>query len=190
MSKTLVLSVDKSSAMEGCQRFFTEPKLGNLKDPVKIQAKIQDHFDKMAEEAATNSLFAIPSVVSVCVVTHPDPDEEGMKVSMDQVSKVGQVEKFENEFEPLGTFLKGLTDVTRIIGPHPTTHTRMVQNTFIRGGIAVPACFGTSVIRVNVFELLCNRTEGEYPGCLPPLGITPVSPIEDTLKVANLLGLI
>lgn len=190
MNDVLVISVDKATTIENCERFFTEPKIGNLKDPVKIQAKIQESYSKQAEEASSNSLFAVPLVVSACLIQRPKEEEEGMKVAMDQVSKVGEVNTFENELEPLGVFLKGLQDVGLIIGPHPTTHSRIIQNAFLRHGIAMPKCFGFSVTRLNVFHLLCNTQEGEYPGCLAPLGIKTANPVEDTIKVASLLGII
>ena len=191
--RTLVISVDQVSLIPNCERYFPEPKLGNLKDPAKIQDKLNEHFARMSEEAYTNSLLATPAKVSVCVVEKdvPDEDEEtGLRTSMSSVSRVGQVEVFEGELEALGTFLNGLENVVRILGPHPTTQSRVVQNSFIRAKIAVPKCLGVDIPRVNVFQQICTTQEGEYPVCVAPLGLAVSTPIEDTLKVANLLGMI
>jgi hypothetical protein len=95
-----------------------------------------------------------------------------------------------NDLSGLHHALAAVTDVRMIIGPHPTIHSRLLQNAFIRNKLVVPDCLGRKVERLNVFDLLCTRAEGEYPECLAPLGIRQDNPVSDTIQVASLLGVL
>ena len=190
----LLISVSQKSVIAGAQSFFPEAKVGNLKDPEKIRQKQQEHAEKLMEEAAEHSLYGSPRVVELCVATLPESEDKQSLSAASSVGKLsyGAVERYAlpDEMTAMVAFLESVTDVRYIMGPHPTTESRLLRNAIIRAGVAVPKCLHPKIERWNPFHELCTAQEGEYPGCLAPLGLRPSSPIDDTIKMIGLLNLL
>lgn len=188
--KAIIIAITNSAAIPNAERFFPPAKLGNLKDPAKIQEKVNEHVQRLLSESAEHSLYGQPLEVSVTQVELPN-EEQRTLTGPSGKTQIGDTQVFNltTERDELNRLLCSLTDVSLLMGPHPTTHVRRLQNDFIRNQLPIPACFHRSVERLNVFQELCNASEGEYPDCLPPLGLRSTNPVDDTVLVARLLGI-
>lgn len=178
----LIMAVTELVIVPDADRFMPPAKLGNLKDPDKIRDKEQEHEIRWRESLVGDPLLSTPTRVEWFTLA-----------DMQDTQGVGTVAEFIQACDEAFATAKPQA----ILGPHPTTHMRLVQNAVLRAslGLRETAVF-TRVLspgrvpRINIWHDVCPDSRAGCAGCREVLEAEPdgSSEVDATVDLAKVLG--
>lgn len=179
----LIMAVSQIQIVSDADRFMPEPKLGNLKDPDKIEQKKREHEARWRESLVGDPLLSVPLSVGWIAIS-----QDGVRQAGD-TSVLSFIKTCDKTFS--------VCPPQAILGPHPTTHMRLVQNAILRGEVGIEATdiftrvLSPAVVpRVNIWRDVCPDSRGDCGEVRRVLDLPgdASSDVDATLEMAKILG--
>lgn len=185
--EVLIMEVVEFSAVDGAEDFVPPPKTGNLKDPTKIAEKVEQCKAEFLANAGQDPLLGNPVRIAFTVYS---------VASSTRITGLSDIAGFLSQVREL---FPGNVDA--ILGPHPTTHMRLVQNAILRDpsldseGVFAELLSPAFVERKNIWHDVCPAGRGDFITCIKSLGLLSESitaqvqcGVRATLSLAKTLG--
>jgi len=182
-SAVLIMAVLEVQVVPDVERFMPDAKLGNVKDPSKIEQKKREHEARWRESLPGDPLLSVPTKIEWRAITQAG--EEG---------GVGAVKTFMEACDKV--FASYSPQV--VLGPHPTTHMRLVQNAVLRSRqSSLQEAFTRRVspgvvTRINIWKDVCPDNRGDCSDIRQVLDFcdAQLTDVDATLELAKILGYI